>query len=271
MNTFARHPWFRFSLRALLVLVTAVCVFLGWQTSIVRTRRSTIEELKKPGAFQVTLADDWQARFPPGVLPPEAAKVPLIRAWLGDKAVQEIWVTRHYQGFSEAETQRLRKVFPEAEFREIHPEPCHPGCFPSGTLVETPAGPRPIETVAVDDPLLTIGPDGQTLAVPVSSIFITRNYLWRVETDRGDLVTTETQPLCLASREILPAGQLAENSRVLCYQHGEVHSARVLRVTRTARAEQVFNLVLSNSEIFVAGGFLARSKPPLAEHASSAP
>jgi hypothetical protein len=258
-------------LRALLVLVTAVCIFLGWQTSIVRTRRTAIEEFKKPGAFQMTLADDWQARFPPGVLPPEAAKVPLIRAWLGDKAVQEIWMTRHYQGFSEAEMQRLRKVFPEAEFREIHPEPCHPGCFPSGTLVETPTGPRRIETISIGDPLLTIRPDSQTLAVPVTSIFITRNYLWRVETDRGDLVTTETQPLCLASSEILPAGQLEENARILCFQQGKVRIARVLRVTRTARTEQVINLVLSNSEIFVAGGFLARSKPPLSEHASSAP
>jgi hypothetical protein len=33
-------------------------------------------------------------------------------------------------------------------------------------------------------------------------------------------------------------------------------------VAPTERIDQVFNLVLGNSEIFVAGGYLARSKPP---------
>ena len=38
--------------------------------------------------------------------------------------------------------------------------------------------------------------------------------------------------------------------------------ALLLRVTKTDRVVQVFNLVLNDSELFVAGGFLARSKPP---------
>jgi hypothetical protein len=37
---------------------------------------------------------------------------------------------------------------------------------------------------------------------------------------------------------------------------------KVLAVVPTERTEKVFNLVLGNSKYFIAGGFLARSKPP---------
>jgi hypothetical protein len=38
----------------------------------------------------------------------------------------------------------------------------------------------------------------------------------------------------------------------------------VLDAASIRRTEKVFNLILGDSEIFVAGGFLARSKPPTA-------
>ncbi|MBI1902117.1 MAG: Hint domain-containing protein [Planctomycetia bacterium] len=115
-------------------------------------------------------------------------------------------VTRGYQGFSDSLLRRLEKAFPEAEFHEAYPEPCHPGCFPRGTLVDTPTGPRPIETIVPGDYITVVRPDGETAAARVQSVFVTVNTLWKVDTEDGALVTTQTQPLYLAAGETLQAG-----------------------------------------------------------------
>jgi hypothetical protein len=96
----------------------------------------------------------------------------------------------------------------------------------------------------------------------VQSVFVTDNRLWQVDTDAGSLVTTQTQPLCLATDKILQVGDLHPGDTILRREDGVNHAVRVLAVSATGRIEKVYNLILENSEIFVAGGFLARSKPP---------
>ena len=43
---------------------------------------------------------------------------------------------------------------------EERPIPCHPGCFPAGTLVLVPDGAKRIELVRAGDTVTTISPDG---------------------------------------------------------------------------------------------------------------
>jgi hypothetical protein len=262
MKINAPRRWFRFSLRTLLVVMTALCCWLGWESSVVRGRKAVLEEIEGKPGFSITTAADYAGRYPPGKAIPDLATVPLIRHWLGDQAIQEIWSIRHYQGFSEEQLARLTKAFPEAEFRESYPEPCHPGCFPRGTLVETPLGPRAIETIVAGDDLVAFLPTGEQVIGRVQSVFVTDNRLWEVMTPGGKLLTTETQPLCLADYSTRPAGELAPGDRVLRWQDGGLRSEEVVSVFSADRVEKVFNLVLGDSELFVAGGFLARSKPP---------
>ena len=63
------------------------------------------------------------------------------------------------------------------------PEPCHPGCFPAGTIVHIPGGTKPIERVRVGDVVTTVGPDGVASTGKVASVFVTRNRLVEVRTD----------------------------------------------------------------------------------------
>jgi len=158
----------------------------------------------------------------------------------------------------------VTSVFPEAEVREVPLEPCHPGCFPRGTLVETPSGPRLIETLQAGDLVTAFLKSGERLDAPVQSVFVTDNRLWQVETDEATLITTETQPLCLATDRTRGAGELQPGDTILHYSGGEIRTVKVLAVTQTDRAEKVFNLILGDSELFIANGFLARSKPPAA-------
>ncbi len=142
------------------------------------------------------------------------------------------------------------------------PEPCHPGCFPAGTLVQTPRGARRIEEVRVGDAVTTVGPAGEVGVGKVQSVFVTRNRLVRVETEAGELFTTLTQPLCLAGGGVRAASELRAGDRVLRWQGGKRQAVHVRRATITEREEAVFNLVLGGEEVFVAGDYLARSKPP---------
>ena len=256
--------WFRFSLRTMFVLVTALCCFLAWQMSIVRQRRAVLANLRSRPAIQITTAAVWEKNLSPPRTPPRRVEIPLLRRWLGDEAIQEIGYGRGFHNLSKAELARLARLFPEAEIREFEMplEPCHPGCFPRGTPVETPAGMRSIQNIRAGDELIAILPSGQMVTASVQSVFVTTNRLWQVETEEGVLLTTQTQPLCLAVDETVEAGRLQPGDRILCRRGGELRPVIVRRVRQTRRVEKVFNLVLGNCEVFIAGGYLARSKPP---------
>ncbi|MCI0357622.1 MAG: hypothetical protein L0211_03940 [Planctomycetaceae bacterium] len=133
--------------------------------------------------------------------------------------------------------------------------------------------------------------NGEAFVAAVQSVFITENRLWQIETEAGVLITTETQPLCLATDRTAPAGELVPGESILRRVDGEIEAVKVLSVTATDRCEKVFNLVVGpagpagpdlplgeytlgevppsgrdlakgDCELFTANGFLARSKPP---------
>jgi hypothetical protein len=279
MNGKPQRRWFSFSLRTMFILVTAICCWLAWESSVVRGRQALLRELRGRPAIQITTAEAQAQQLPPGATLPPAASIPLVRKWLGDRAIQEISYGSGYHNLSRADLDRIARTFPEAQLREyeLPLEPCHPGCFPRGTLVDTPRGERAIESIQVGDALTAVLRGGEAATVNVQSVFVTRNRLWRIETEDGVLLTTEKQPLCRIGQSdtsggttgeffggfmAVPAGQLQPGDRILRRTDGELRAVNVLKVSRTDRIEKVFNLVLGNSEVFVAGGFLARSKPP---------
>ncbi|MBC7852957.1 MAG: Hint domain-containing protein [Pirellulaceae bacterium] len=264
MSPKAPRRWLSFSLRTMFIVVTAICCWLGWESSVVRGRQALLKELRSRPSVQVTAASQWVASLPPGTSRNHRASVPLHRRWLGDEAIQEIGYGTHYQPLSTTELSRVARVFPEARLYEqqIAMEPCHPGCFPRGTLVDTPTGPRLIESLQPGDQVTAIGHGRESLTATVQSVFITENVLWKVRTQAGELLTTRIQPLCLADGSIAAAGDLKPGDHILQRQENVIRPVKVLEVSPTQGSERVFNVVLGNSEIFVAGGHLARSKPP---------
>jgi hypothetical protein len=141
-------------------------------------------------------------------------------------------------------------------------QPCHPGCFPAGTLILVPGGTKPIERVREGDLIMTVDPDGNGSPGKVAAVFVTTNRLVKVATDAGNLVTTETQPLSLVGGGLRAAGALKAGDRICRWEGGKRQVITVRSVSATGREERVFNLVVGDHAIFVADGFLARSKPP---------
>lgn len=157
-----------------------------------------------------------------------------------------------------------------SNLKEIPLPPCHPGCFPAGTAVRVPDGVLPIERVRKGDLVTTVMADGKASHRKVWDVFVTRNTLVQVRTADGLLVTTPTQPLCLADGGFLRAGDLTAGDRIWQWHSGKRQAVEVVEVSLTKREAQVFNLVLGDSIVFIAGDFLARSKPP-AEVVSTGP
>ena len=73
------------------------------------------------------------------------------------------------------------------------------------------------------------------------------------------------QPLCLASGGFRTAGDLKAGDVICHWVEGKRAEARVLDMTLTEEDAPVFNLVVGESAVFVAGGFLAKGKPPALE------
>ncbi len=146
--------------------------------------------------------------------------------------------------------------------KEERTKPCHPGCFPAGTLVETPDGPRAIESLGRGDVVTLVGQDGVPARGVVNATFQTTNRLVEVRTESGNLVTTETQPLCLRDSGFRAGGELVEGDVIWQWVGDQRRAVRVRAVMPTGQETHVFNLVVDESAVFVAGGFLARGKPP---------
>lgn len=142
------------------------------------------------------------------------------------------------------------------------PPPCHPGCFPAGTRVQTPRGPKAIEDLRPGDAITVLSADGKPGEGKVAAMFVTRNRLVQMDVDGKTLITTATQPLSLADGKLRPAGELKSGDRIHAWVKGERSTVTVKSVDVTERVTQVYNVSLGEPVLFVANGFVARSKPP---------
>jgi len=159
---------------------------------------------------------------------------------------------------------------PVKQQQEQFPPPCHPGCFPAGTPVRLADGTKRIELLRAGDVVMTVGPDGGPGRAAVQTVFTSTNRLIEVRTERGTALTTEAQPLCLVAGGFRRAGDLQAGDRVWQWRDARRAEAVVREVAPTGRSETVYNLIIGESAVFVAGDFLARGKPPAAAPAPAA-
>ncbi|MBI3860781.1 MAG: hypothetical protein HY290_02675 [Planctomycetia bacterium] len=148
---------------------------------------------------------------------------------------------------------------PEPEVLQI---PCHPGCFPAGTLVLIGDRIVTIEKLRVGDAVTSIDADGRAANRKIEHVFTTKNRLVELRTDGGRLLTTRTQPVALVRGGFHTVEELKAGDKVWQWRDGARQAAVVQSVAPTDREEQVYNLVIGDSAIFVAGDFLVRGKPP---------
>lgn len=250
-----------------------VSVWLAYQVHTARSRVAALKEWRDSGAFQIVTVEQAAEQTeavttPTGVIwrkrqiPFSFSRPGWLRRVLGDEAIWEIVVYNGSDG--DEQSAKAKALFPEAtvSHRELLMEPCHPGCFPSGTLVLTPFGQQPIDAIRVGDEVTSVLPDRVLVTRPVTSIFRTQNRLWELRAGGQLLTTTETQPLALSDGSFVAAGKLRRGDELLYFRDGETVPILVESVCKTDRISPVSNLVLGEQATFLAGNFVVRGKPP---------
>lgn len=100
----------RFSIRALLLLMTALALFFGYHLNWIRQRRAAIVSGDVVPTYLV-----MQSSFP--------HDAPVLLRWLGEKGCPEFTVYYRDQAHRALEMDRVRKLFPEAKHVFAEPLP----------------------------------------------------------------------------------------------------------------------------------------------------
>ena len=118
MSLLSKRRWLRFSVRTLLIAVTILCVWLGWQVSIVQDRRAMIKRIEADGdGGYVQIVEVLESESSPANRPYyDAYRVSNFRSLLGDKTVTDIILDGEMQP---ADMKEIERLFPEATIRVI--------------------------------------------------------------------------------------------------------------------------------------------------------
>ncbi len=143
------------------------------------------------------------------------------------------------------------------------------GCFPAKTMIRTPAGPMPIETLSAGDRVRAVDAAGETVETVVDKVFATRSAVITIQTDRGVLRTTREHPIGLPGGIFLEAGKLRPGQNVLVWYEGALTPARVVGTSTQEQEELVYTLSVGPPHTFLAGSFLVHNKGGSSGHSSS--
>jgi predicted lipid-binding transport protein (Tim44 family) len=134
------------------------------------------------------------------------------------------------------------------------------GCFPAGTMIQTPAGQTPIEKLSVGEKVRAVNPEGGMVEAGVEKLFAARSPVITIGTDRGALRTTPEHPVGLPGGIFLEAGKLRPGQKVLILNDGVFNPAVVIGTSTQEREEVVYNLSVGSPHTFLAGNFLVHNK-----------
>jgi hypothetical protein len=135
------------------------------------------------------------------------------------------------------------------------------GCFASGTLVKTIAGPKDIATLNKGDLVITFDPHCNMEVVrPILKVAHKRNIICEITfADGKTLRTTATHSLSVG-RVWKKVSQLKAGDCLTCLSAtGLIESNAIASISRSSGMEDVHNLVVEGNFTFIAGDVLAHS------------
>jgi predicted lipid-binding transport protein (Tim44 family) len=134
------------------------------------------------------------------------------------------------------------------------------GCFPAGTLVTTPGGDRPIETLAPGDLVVAIDDAGRAVQTRVQARYETVAARFTLTTDTGRLVTTAEHPLRGTDGQFREAASFRPGDLLSTWHRGRLHATAVRTVESASDLVTVYNLRVGEPHTFVADGYVVHNK-----------
>jgi superfamily I DNA/RNA helicase len=119
-----------------------------------------------------------------------------------------------------------------------HPNLCVVGdpdqCLPPGTLVDTPHGPRPIETIQDGDRVISASGYGDSSAMWVDKVMVNpyKGRLVKIHVEGGIVVRATPNHMCFARPELAPAARHRDDAHTLVREVGPFRDSEVLVLPR---------------------------------------
>jgi hypothetical protein len=135
------------------------------------------------------------------------------------------------------------------------------GCFPAGTRVETPDGPRDISAMRGGEPIVTV--DERTGARSLARVLKVQTHthrrLWRLTFEDGHEVLTTSVHAFLVDGQWRPARRLAAGDRLAFVDGTRLTTRAVAASGEAGAAADVYNLIVSGAFTYIAEGAVAHS------------
>lgn len=135
------------------------------------------------------------------------------------------------------------------------------GCFPKGTLVSTPRGWVPIETLSPGQEVWAVTPQEKLTPTRVEGLALARGTLLEVKVGGRVVGMTQEHPVALETGGFVEAGRVKEGQRVLVLGGEGVRGAPVDQIRWQNRKETlVLNLSVGAPHTFIAQGIVVHNK-----------
>lgn len=133
------------------------------------------------------------------------------------------------------------------------------GCFPAGTMISTPNGIKPIESIQIGDTVLGVNKN-RLIPVKVQKVYSTISELIEIRTEDTIIHTTAEHPLLKMDGEFGLAGAL-KNEESLCIYHNNTFShSKILSVKQILGLVPVYNIEVDSPHTFIADNIVVHNK-----------
>ena len=134
------------------------------------------------------------------------------------------------------------------------------GCLAEGTVIDTPTGPRAIETLHPGDAVWSPTPTGLQRSIVASCYRVEPDEMVRLELPDRVLLATPEHPVEISAGVFRCAGDLQAGDHVWGWQSGRLQFVPVVSVTRGRTTLAAYNLLVSPAGTFLADGVAVHNK-----------
>ncbi|MFH1227230.1 MAG: polymorphic toxin-type HINT domain-containing protein [Planctomycetota bacterium] len=134
------------------------------------------------------------------------------------------------------------------------------GCFPTGTMITTPDGLKPIDSLKAGDMVSAVTKAGRITPAKVVRTYATTSALVRITTPSGILYTTDEHPLLGDDGKFQLVAGLTIGQSVMIMCDNSLKQSRITDITRLDEEVIVYNLEVDEPHTFIADGFVVHNK-----------
>lgn len=134
------------------------------------------------------------------------------------------------------------------------------GCFPAGTLVDTPTGKQFIERLNPGDLVTAVDSMGRRQSTHVVAVLQTTSPLLTLSTTAGALITTPDHPLALQVDLFRQASEIRLGSTLQFWNGARAAGVLVTSKPAPGPTQIVYNLEVEEPHTFIASGFVVHNK-----------